>query len=92
MSKVGFVGLGIMGRPMAAHLRAASDELYVHDHKPAPQTLIAQGAIECASARAVAEHVDIVACAANGGKAWDHSALVRALELLTQHQIRATPL
>jgi len=32
------------------------------------------------------------ACAANGGKAWDHSALVRALELLTQHQIRATPL
>jgi 2-hydroxy-3-oxopropionate reductase len=60
MSKVGFVGLGIMGRPMAAHLRAAGHELHVHDHKPAPQTLIAQGAIQCASGQAVAEHADIV--------------------------------
>ena len=60
MSKVGFVGLGIMGRPMAAHLRAAGHELYVHDHKPAPQTLIAQGAIQCASGKAVAERADII--------------------------------
>jgi 2-hydroxy-3-oxopropionate reductase len=29
------------------------------------------------------------ACAAHGGKAWDHSAMVRALELLAQHQIAA---
>ncbi len=27
------------------------------------------------------------ACAAHGGKAWDHSALVRALELLANHEI-----
>ncbi|MFL5300070.1 MAG: hypothetical protein ACJ79R_07000 [Anaeromyxobacteraceae bacterium] len=27
------------------------------------------------------------ACAAKGGKAWDHSALVRALELLAGHEI-----
>jgi len=60
MSKVGFVGLGIMGRPMAAHLRAAGHELYVHDHKPAPQTLIALGAIQCASGKAVAERADII--------------------------------
>jgi 2-hydroxy-3-oxopropionate reductase len=60
MSKVGFVGLGIMGRPMAAHLRAAGHELYVHDHKPAPQTLISQGAIQCASGKAVAELADII--------------------------------
>ena len=60
MSKVGFVGLGIMGRPMAAHLRAAGHELYVHDHKPAPQALIAQGAIQCASGKAVAERADII--------------------------------
>lgn len=26
-------------------------------------------------------------CAANGGKAWDHSALVRALEGLANHEI-----
>ena len=60
MSKVGFVGLGVMGRPMAAHLRAASHELYVHDHKPAPPNLLAQGAIDCASGKAVAERADII--------------------------------
>jgi 2-hydroxy-3-oxopropionate reductase len=60
MSKVGFVGLGIMGRPMAGHLRAAGHELYVHDHKPAPQTLIAQGAVQCVSGKAVAERADII--------------------------------
>jgi 2-hydroxy-3-oxopropionate reductase len=60
MSNVGFIGLGIMGRPMAAHLRAGAHELYVHDHKPAPQTLIAQGAIDCASGKAVAERADII--------------------------------
>jgi len=27
------------------------------------------------------------ACAARGGKAWDHSALVRALELLASHEV-----
>jgi 2-hydroxy-3-oxopropionate reductase len=60
MSKVGFVGLGIMGRPMAGHLCAASHQLYVHDHKPAPPTLLAQGAIDCASGKAVAERADII--------------------------------
>jgi 2-hydroxy-3-oxopropionate reductase len=29
------------------------------------------------------------ACAAHGGKGWDHSALVRALELLAHHEIGA---
>jgi 2-hydroxy-3-oxopropionate reductase len=28
------------------------------------------------------------ACAANGGSAWDHSAMVRALEMLAKHEIR----
>jgi 2-hydroxy-3-oxopropionate reductase len=60
MSKVGFIGLGVMGRPMAAHLRAGSHELYVHDHKPAPPTLLAQGAVDCASGKAVAERADII--------------------------------
>ena len=27
------------------------------------------------------------ACAAHGGKAWDHSAMVRALELLAGHEL-----
>jgi 2-hydroxy-3-oxopropionate reductase len=60
MSKIGFVGLGIMGRPMAGHLRAAGHELYVHDHKPAPQALIAQGAIQCPSGKVVAQRADVI--------------------------------
>ena len=60
MSKVGFVGLGIMGRPMAAHLCAGAHRLFVHDHKPAPQSLIEQGAVPCESGRSVAEQADVI--------------------------------
>jgi 2-hydroxy-3-oxopropionate reductase len=60
MSKIGFVGLGIMGRPMAGHLRAAGHELYVHDHKPAPPALIALGAIDCPSGMVVAQRADVI--------------------------------
>jgi 2-hydroxy-3-oxopropionate reductase len=60
MSKVGFVGLGIMGRPMAAHLCAGSHQLFVHDHKPAPHALLELGAVPCASGRAVAEQADVI--------------------------------
>jgi 3-hydroxyisobutyrate dehydrogenase-like beta-hydroxyacid dehydrogenase len=34
--KVGFIGLGIMGRPMAGHLAKAGHELYVHDLRCVP--------------------------------------------------------
>ena len=60
MSKVGFIGLGIMGAPMAGHLRAGGYELYVHGRKAIPQALLAQGAIPCASSKAVAEHAQII--------------------------------
>jgi 2-hydroxy-3-oxopropionate reductase len=60
MSKIGFVGLGIMGAPMAGHLRAAGHELYVHDIKPVPPALIAQGAIECPSGKEVATRAQII--------------------------------
>ena len=60
MSKVGFVGLGIMGAPMAGHLLAAGHELFVHDLRPPAQALIDQGAKVCASGKAVAQQSDIV--------------------------------
>ena len=41
MSKIGFVGLGIMGTPMAGHLLAAGHELFVHDLRPPAQALLA---------------------------------------------------
>ncbi|WP_229506909.1 2-hydroxy-3-oxopropionate reductase [Pseudoduganella rivuli] len=60
MSKVGFIGLGIMGAPMAANLIKGGHTLYVHDHKPAPAALLEQGAIDCASGKEVARQADII--------------------------------
>ena len=59
--KVGFIGLGIMGRPMAGHLQAAGHELYVTRHRaPLPAEILKSGATQCDSPRAVAEQGDIV--------------------------------
>ena len=60
MSKVGFVGLGIMGAPMAGHLLAGGHELFIHDIRQPPQSLIDQGAKLCASGKEVAERSEIV--------------------------------
>ena len=60
MSTIGFIGLGIMGRPMAAHLIAGGHTLFLHDIGPLPQVLLDQGAQRCASAREVASRTDII--------------------------------
>ncbi len=57
---VGFIGLGIMGAPMAGHLRAAGHTLFVHDVNPAPQTLVDAGVTVCTSAEEVAKRADII--------------------------------
>ncbi len=61
MTKIGFIGLGIMGRPMAGHLQAAGHELFVVRHvAPLPEELLAGGAVECASAAEVAARSEVV--------------------------------
>ncbi|MBL8377573.1 MAG: 2-hydroxy-3-oxopropionate reductase [Burkholderiales bacterium] len=60
MEKVGFIGLGIMGAPMAGHLRAAGYELFVHTRSKVPEALTAAGAIACTSAKEVAQRADII--------------------------------
>jgi 2-hydroxy-3-oxopropionate reductase len=58
---IGFIGLGIMGRPMAGHLQAAGHRLaLVQNRSPLPATLIQSGAVVCASPREVAEQSDVV--------------------------------
>lgn len=58
--KVGFIGLGIMGKPMAGHLQQAGHELFVLRHrKPVPEDLIGGGAIECSSAKEVAAKSEV---------------------------------
>ena len=60
MSNIGFVGLGIMGTPMAGHLLAAGHQLFVHDLRPPAQALIDQGAKVCPCGKDVAQRSDIV--------------------------------
>ena len=58
--KLGFIGLGIMGAPMAGHLLAAGHELFAHSRSGVPQSLRDAGAHTCASATEVAQLADIV--------------------------------
>ncbi len=61
MAELGFIGLGIMGKPMAGHLLKAGHKVYVYDIGPASVSeLQRQGAIPCASSKEVAEKVGIV--------------------------------
>lgn len=60
MSKIGFVGLGIMGTPMAGHLVKAGHEVYLHSHSSVPQPLTDAGGKPCASGREVAQKADII--------------------------------
>jgi len=60
MSRVGFIGLGIMGGPMAQHLQAGGHKLYLHDIKNPPFSLVEGGATVCTSAAEVAVRADIV--------------------------------
>jgi 2-hydroxy-3-oxopropionate reductase len=60
MIDVGFIGLGIMGRPMAGHLEAAGHRLFLHDVGPVAPELVAAGGIVCKSGREVAEEADVV--------------------------------
>ena len=56
--KIGFIGLGIMGAPMAQHLLAAKHEMFVRTRSKVPEIL--NGAKVCATNADVARAADIV--------------------------------
>jgi 3-hydroxyisobutyrate dehydrogenase len=61
MIRTGFIGLGNMGKPVAAHLAPAGFETTVHDLSPDPVAeLVAGGAHAAANPREVGEHADVV--------------------------------
>jgi len=60
MSKVGFVGLGIMGKPMAANLIKGGHTLFLSSRSSVPAELTAAGGTACTSAREVAQKADII--------------------------------
>jgi 3-hydroxyisobutyrate dehydrogenase-like beta-hydroxyacid dehydrogenase len=59
--KVGFIGLGMMGKGMAANLQKAGHELVVHDlNRAAAEPFLAKGAAWAASPRQVGEACEVV--------------------------------
>jgi 2-hydroxy-3-oxopropionate reductase len=59
--KVGFIGLGIMGRPMALNLKKSGHELWVHARRPAMmESLVSEGAIPCTSSAELAAQAEII--------------------------------
>lgn len=61
MERIGFIGLGIMGKPMARNLMRAGYPLVVHNRSQGPVAeLVAAGAQAAPSPRAVAEQADVV--------------------------------
>lgn len=59
--RIGFIGLGIMGRPMARNLRKAGYPLIVHSRSRGPvEELVGAGATDGGSPKAVASQSDVV--------------------------------
>ncbi len=58
--KVGFIGLGIMGHPMAGHLQKGGHKLFLNTRTKVPEDLIAAGGVACATAADVARQADVI--------------------------------
>ena len=60
MAAIGFIGLGIMGRPMALNLIKGGHTLFLHSRSGVAEDLTAAGGRACRSAREVASQADII--------------------------------
>jgi len=60
MARIGFIGLGIMGKPMAEHLIRGGHTLYLQTRSGVPDDLVALGGIACEAPQEVAQHADII--------------------------------
>ena len=59
--KIGFIGLGIMGKPMSKNLLKAGYELVVYDHKrTSMDEVVAEGAVAAESAAEVASKCNVI--------------------------------
>jgi len=61
MANLGFIGLGIMGKPMAGHLVAAGHTVHVYDLSSEPvKELASKGAVSCRNSKEVAQKSDVI--------------------------------
>lgn len=58
--KIGFIGLGIMGAPMALHLINAGHQLFVNTIGKPPDSIASTSATPCASAEEVARNGNVI--------------------------------
>lgn len=58
--KIGFIGLGIMGTPMAEHLLKAGHALFVYSRGELPPSIADSSATQCPDSRSVAESADVI--------------------------------
>jgi len=59
--RIGFIGLGIMGRPMAVNLLRAGYSVFIYARRPESMDPVAdQGGERCASPAQVAEQADVI--------------------------------
>src|SRR6187397_753561 len=58
--KIGFIGLGIMGAPMALHLLNAGHQLFVKSGRKIPESIAASSAIACADPAEVTRQAEVV--------------------------------
>ena len=60
MANIGFIGLGIMGKPMANNLIKSGHSVSLYSRSGIPKRLIEQGGKPCVSAKQVAQKADII--------------------------------
>jgi len=61
MAKLGFIGLGIMGKPMAGQLLDAGHTVHVYNRSTGPvKELASKGAVGCRNSKEVAQKSDVI--------------------------------
>lgn len=60
MANIGFIGLGIMGAPMACHLQAGGHGMHLNTRSDIPEDLIAKGVTPCDTAAEVASKAEFI--------------------------------
>jgi 2-hydroxy-3-oxopropionate reductase len=60
MGAIGFIGLGIMGRPMAHNLIKGGHTLFLHSRSGVPADLVEAGGRACATPKEVASNADVI--------------------------------
>jgi 2-hydroxy-3-oxopropionate reductase len=58
--KIGFIGLGIMGAPMAGRLLDGGHQIFANDHQPIRPEILEKGATQVSSAKEAAEMGDVI--------------------------------